>query len=114
MDVSSLIGGLGIGSVLTLFLKEYFDQRKILSKRAFDEKRDANVSYLDIAARSQMMPEAEAIWARTSAIERIRLCGSARVVELLNIVSNTSPDSPRDNVNALVKAMREDLFPKSK
>lgn len=114
MDIASLVGGLGIGSVLTLFLKEYFDNRKILSKRAFEEKRDAYVKYLEIAARSQTMPAAEAIWARTAAIERIKLCGSNEVVNLLSIVSNTPPDSPRDNVNALVQAMREDLFPKAK
>lgn len=111
MDIASLVGGLGIGSVLTLFLKEYFDNKKILSKRAFDEKRDAYVSYLDIAARSQTMPKADAIWARTSAIERIKLCGSDNVVELLSIVINTPPDSPRDSVNELVQAMRKDLFP---
>ena len=42
MDIASLIGGLGIGSVLTLFLKEYFDNKKILSKRAFE----GSVQYL--------------------------------------------------------------------
>ena len=56
MDMASLVGGLGIGSVLTLFVKEHFDNKRILSKRAFEEKRDAYVSYLDIAARSQIMP----------------------------------------------------------
>ena len=114
MDISSLIGGLGIGSVLTLFLKEYFDNRKTLSKRAFEEKREAYVAYLDIAARSQTMPLKEALWARTAAMERIRLCGSRQVIRLLDAVASTPPDAPRNNVNAMVQAMREDLFPGSK
>lgn len=114
MDISSLIGGLGIGSLLTLFLKEYFDIKKILSNRVFEEKREAYLNYLDIADRSQTLPAKEAIWARTAAIERIHLCGSHEVVNLLAIVSNTPPDSPRDNINALVQAMRNDLFPNAK
>jgi hypothetical protein len=77
MDIASLIGGLGIGSVLTLFLKEYFDNRKILSKRAFEEKRAAYVNYLDVTARSQTMPADEALWARTAALERKNYAGTA-------------------------------------
>lgn len=114
MDIASLIGGLGIGSVLTLFLKEYFDSRKTLSKRAFEEKREAYTNYLEIASRSQTMPEKEAIWARTAAIERINLCGSSEVIELLAQVSSLPKDSPRKPVDELVQAMRRDLFPQVK
>ncbi len=46
MDLSSLIGGLGLGSVATLFLKEYFENRRAISRRAFEEKREAYVNYL--------------------------------------------------------------------
>ena len=111
MDIASLVGGLGIGSVLTLILKEYFESRKILSKRAFEEKREAYTNYLEIASRSQTMPGKEAIWARTAAIERINLCGSPKVIELLTQVSRLPKDSPRKPVDELVQAMRKDLFP---
>jgi len=114
VDISSLIGGLGIGSFFTMFLKEYFDNKKTLSNRVFEEKREAYLNYLDIAARSQTMPAKEAVWARTAAIERINLCGSQEVVNLLAIVVDTPPGAPRDNVNALVQAMRNDLFPKAR
>ncbi len=114
MDISSLIGGLGLGSVATLFLKEYFENRRAITKRAFEEKREAYVNYLEIAARSQTMPADEAVWARTPAIERIHLCGNSEVVRLLGIVSNTPPNSPRKPVDELVQAMRKDLFPQGR
>ncbi|NMC49598.1 MAG: hypothetical protein GYA47_09275 [Desulfovibrio sp.] len=110
MDVSSLIGGLGIGSVFTLFLKEYFEHKKILSQRAFEEKRNAYINYLEAVSSSQTMSKPEAVWLRTAAIERIKLCGNAKVLRLLDIVSSTPPDSPRNTVNELIQAMREDLF----
>lgn len=113
MDIASLIGGLGIGSMLTLFLKEYFDSRKTLSKRAFEEKREAYTNYLDIALRSQTIPEKEAVWARTAAAERIRLCGSLEVIEWLEQVSSL-PKGSLKPVGELVQAMRKDLFPQMK
>mgnify|MGYP000859453189 FL=1 len=114
MEFSSVLGvfgGLGVGSVLTLLVKEYIDNKKSVARRMFEEKREAYVSYLDIAARSQTMKPQEAIWARTAAIERIRLCGSLEVIRALDIVSKTPPNSPRDAVDELVRAMRFDLFP---
>lgn len=114
MDLVSLIGGLGIGSVVTLLLKEYFENKKTISKRYFEERRDAYINYLNIATKSQTMAREEAIWARTAAIERIRLCGSKEVVRLLNIVSSTPPNSPDTTVEKLVKEMRNDLFPQGK
>jgi hypothetical protein len=113
MDISSLIGGLGIGSVITLFLKEYFNNKKILSQRAFEEKREAYIAYLNTAGRSQTMPAEEALWARTAAMERIHLCGSFKVIQLLDIVGRTPSGAPRDNIHALIQAMRDDLFPGS-
>jgi hypothetical protein len=110
-NVLGVFGGLGLGSIFTLFIKEYFDSKKNIAKRMFEEKRDAYVSYLNIAARSQTMNPQEAIWARTAAIERIRLCGSPEVIRALNIVTSLPPDSPRDAVDDLVRAMRFDLFP---
>lgn len=114
MDFGSLIGGLGIGSVVTLFLKEYFENKRAISKRYFEERRDAYINYLNIATKSQTMVREEAIWARTAAIERIKLCGSEEVIKHLDIVTNTPPNSPTDCFSALVQAMRNDLFPQSK
>ncbi|MBU1041174.1 MAG: hypothetical protein KKF77_08755 [Proteobacteria bacterium] len=109
MEYSTLVGGLGIGGVVTTFVKAYLDNRQMKTKRVFEEKRDAYVNYLNVAAISQTMPTKEALWARTAAIERVRLCGNLEVVRLLEIVSNTPPHSPRDAVNELLKAMRADL-----
>ena len=114
MDISSLIGGLGIGSVLTLFLKEYFDNRKTISKRLFEEKREAYLNYLNTVARTQTMSDVEALWARTLAMKRINLCGSDEVSSLLNVVSKLEPGAGLAPFDELIKAMRKDLFPKVK
>lgn len=109
MDIGTFIGGLGIGGLIGTFLKSYLDNKQMLSKRVFEAKFDAYANYVNIAASSQTMPQKDALWARTAAIERINLCGSLEVVRLLEIVSNTPPSSPRDNINKLIQAMREDL-----
>ena len=109
MEVATLIGGLGIGGVVATFIKGFIDNRQMIAKRAFEEKRDAYVNYLNIVAMSQTMPPKEALWARTAAIERIYLCGNPEVVRLLEIVSSLPPGSPRNPVNDLVQAMRADL-----
>ena len=109
MDILTFLGGIGVGSILTTLVKAYLENKQMLSKRAFEEKRDAYVSYLNIAATSQTMPAKEALWARTAAIERINLCGSSEVVRLLEVVSKTPPGSPRDPINQLIQAMRQDL-----
>jgi hypothetical protein len=114
MDILSLIGGLGIGSVITLFLKEYFDNRKTISKRAFEEKREAYVNYLDIASRSQTMSSEEGLWARTAAMSRIELCGSLKVIKQLNLLISSKPPVPREVLDELIQAMRDDLFPQAK
>ena len=114
MDISSLVGGLGIGSVLTLFLKEYFDNKRVVSKRAFEEKREAYINYLNVVARTQPMSDTEALWARTLAMKRINLCGSNEVSLLLDAVSQMEPGSSMAAFDALIQAMRNDLFPKLK
>ena len=114
MDIASLVGGLGIGSVFTLFLKEYFDKKKVLSQRIFEEKKTAYANYLHIAAHSQTMSEKEALWARTAAQQRIHLCGSQEVIDLLEYIANHPDKTPRDILNRLAQAMRKDLFPQVK
>lgn len=109
MDILTFLGGMGVGSIFTTLVKAYLDNKQMLSKRAFEEKRDAYVGYLNIAASSQTMPAQEALWARTAAIERINLCGSPEVVRLLEVVSKAPPNSPRDTINQLIRAMRLDL-----
>jgi len=116
MDIASLINGLGIGgfaaSVLTIIINYRLENKKTYSNRTFDEKRSAYTAYLEAIAKSQTMNQEEGLWVRTSAIERIKICGSQKVVELLEIVSSTPPNQPRENIDRLIKAMRQDLFPK--
>ncbi|MES9997244.1 hypothetical protein [Desulfovibrio aminophilus] len=113
MDWSSLyglLGAFGVGSLFATILKAWSDNRRMLTQRIFEEKRDAYINYLNIVATSQTMPEKEALWARTAAIERIHLCGSPEVLRRLAIVTATPPNSPRKPVDELVQAMRADLF----
>jgi hypothetical protein len=112
MDISTFsafLGGFGVGGVITTLVKDYVDNRRMLKQRVFEEKRDAYVNYLNVAATSQTMPGKESLWARTAAIERVRLCGNLEVVRLLEIVSKSPPNSPRNAVDELLKAMRSDL-----
>ena len=110
MDIASLVGGLGIGSVLTLFLKEYFDRRKALSKRIFEGKREAYTAYLDIAMKSQALPEDEAVWARTAAMAKVRLCASPEVIQCFNVLLASPPSSYEKTFDDLIQAMRKDLW----
>lgn len=113
MDISSLIGGLGVGSVLTLVVKEYFENKKILSQRVFEEKRSAYVSYLDVVARTQNDPEGGAL--RKGATERVKLSANqetiSRIIEFANAQDSLASSEKLDK---LVQAMRDDLFPKGK
>ena len=110
MDIASLVGGLGVGSVLTLILKEFFDSRKVRSKRIFEEKRDAYAAYLDIAMKSQAMPEKDAIWARMAAMARVRLCASPEVVQRFNLLLASPPSSYEKTFDDLILAMRKDIW----
>lgn len=110
MDITSLVGGLGIGSVLSLFLKEYFDNRKTLMSRIFEAKYAAYTNYLEVRDRAQALPEQEATWAITAAQERVKLSGSPEVLKKLEAVSKLPPNSPRTAINELVLSMREDLW----
>ncbi|MCD7982709.1 MAG: hypothetical protein LUG19_00455 [Desulfovibrio sp.] len=110
MDIASLIGGLGIGSVLTLFLKEYFDNKKTLSKRVFEEKREAYIAYLDVLMKSQLMPEKEATWAKMAAMARVRLSVSPEAVERFNVFLASHPSSYEKTFDELIQAMRKDLW----
>ena len=110
MDISSLVGGLGVGSVLTLFLKEYLERRKILSKRTFEEKKEAYVAYLDVVMKSQIMAEKEAVWARVAALARVRLCASAEVIQYFNAFLGCLPSERENTFEDLIQAMRKDLW----
>lgn len=110
MDISSLIGAFGIGSLLTLLLKEYFENKKTLSKRTFEEKCEAYVAYLDVAMRSQTMPEKEAAWTRTAAEARVRLCASPIVIESFNVLLASPSSAYEKTFDALIQAMRKDLW----
>lgn len=109
MEFSTLIGGLGIGGLVATFIKGHIDNKHMISKRRFEEKRDTYVNYLNVMSMSQTMDPEEALWARTAAIERVKLCGSEKVLALLDIVSSLPPASPRDPINEMLHAMREDL-----
>ena len=110
MDIASLVGGLGIGSVVTLFLKEYFDRRKTLAKRTFEEKREAYVGYLDIAMRSQTMTKKEAMWARVAAMARVRLCANPEVIQRFNVLLASPSSEYEKTFDDLIQAMRKDLW----
>ena len=112
MDLSSfgiLLGGLGIGSLLTSFLQARWERSREREQRLFQEKRDAYINCLTIGSLSQTMPHDEALWQRTAAYERIMLCGNPEVIKHMLIVQKLPPGSSRKPLEDMIAAMRKDL-----
>ena len=110
--VSVLIGGLGIGSLLTALVNHIIARRAVTSDRLYAEKREAYLGLLNALHQAAVHPSNEnskqyALW-RT----RCDLFGSTAVVEQAQEMVETN-DGPRENRHAafrsLVDAMKADL-----
>lgn len=111
--VSVLIGGLGIGSVLTAIINHFITRRAVATDRLYAEKREAYVGLLNALHQAAVHPTDEnakhfALWQT-----RCELFGSKEVATFAQRIVDTD-SGPREERNtafrALLDAMKADLL----
>ncbi len=110
--ILALIGGLGIGSLITSVVGHLMTRRAATSDRWYQEKREAYVGLLkalhDAAAHpSDEHSKAYALWQT-----RCELFGSSQVSKYaqLMVETNNGPRTERDKAfRGLIESMRADL-----
>lgn len=108
----ALVGGLGVGSLLTSFSGYFLEKRKLLQTRMYQEKREAYLGLLDSLHKAAVAPSDEnskeyALWQT-----RISLFGSNEVISAAQgmVDTNDGPREDRHRVFELLTAeMRRDL-----
>lgn len=110
--VGYLIGGLGIGSVITAIVNHFTGRRAVTRDRLYAEKREAYLGLLGALHQAAVKPSDEnsksfALWQT-----RCELFGSADVARFAQRIVDTN-DAPREERNAafrsLIDAMKKDL-----
>lgn len=110
--VSVLIGGLGIGSLLTALVNQFIARRAVTSDRLYAEKREAYLGLLNALHQAAVHPSNEnskhfALWQT-----RCELFGSDAVAAQAQKMVETN-DGPREYrhtaFRALIDAMKTDL-----
>ncbi len=106
-----LIGGLGIGSLLTTVTHWYFLNRNEQKKRSFEEKKEAYVGLID--ALYQLEVEFSHSNSKKYGLWEIRavLVGSPEVVMCAKLMKKTEPGSAerKKTLDDLLEEMRKDL-----
>ncbi|HCM14819.1 MAG TPA: hypothetical protein DHW79_02525 [Candidatus Cloacimonas sp.] len=115
MDITTivvyLIGGIGIGSVITTIITTLSRKREILNERVYKEKRGAYLGLLRSLHNAAVEPSDKnakeyALWQT-----RIQLFGSKESADFAQKIVDTAPGSSARNLafEGLLKAMRDDL-----
>jgi len=105
-----LLGGLGIGSLLTTVLQISHQDNKDRKNRIFREKKIAYLRYIKVIPESQTMENKKAAgWQRTAAMAHVKLFGSEEVLKCVDILSKLHHVDLTQPLENLFKAMREDL-----
>jgi hypothetical protein len=112
MNWAELIGGLGIGSLITSVATHFMTQRAASNDRLFQEKREAYLGLLKALHDASVHPsdahsKAYALWQT-----RCELFGSATVSRYAQRIVDTNDGPPGERQEAfegLEKAMRADL-----
>ena len=112
MDWATLIGGLGLGSLVTSLATHYFTRRTALSERWYQEKREAYLGLFGALHNAAVHPSDENAKAFALWQTRCDLFGSATVSRHVQELIDTN-EGPRENRNrafqGLIDAMRADL-----
>lgn len=110
--VFGLIGGLGIGSVLTAAATHFMTRRAVASDRLYQEKREAYLGLLGAIHDAAIKPSEENSKAYGLWQTRCDLFGSSAVSEWAQKIVDTN-EGPRENraeaFRRLITAMRADL-----
>jgi len=109
--IVSLIGGIGIGSVITTIITTVSRKKEKINERIYNEKRSAYLGLLSSLYKAAVEPSDKsskeyALWQTN-----IQLFGSKNVVNYAQEIVDTIPGSLERNkaFNGLINAMREDL-----
>ncbi len=112
MNWTELVGGLGIGSLITSVVSTYMTRRSATSDRWYQEKREAYIGLLDALHNAAIKPSNENSKAYALWQTRCDLFGSKAVSKYAQLIVDTN-DGPRENrakaFEDLVSTMRADL-----
>ena len=112
MNWAELVGGLGIGSLITSIVTNYMARRSAASDRWYQEKREAYIGLLNALHNAAVNPSNESSKAYALWQTGCDLFGSRAVSKYAQQIVDTN-DGPRkerdDAFAALVNAMRADL-----
>lgn len=107
----TLIGGIGIGSIISSVFTKYFEAKEKFKDRVFDKKETAYLglleAYHDAAAKpSDKSAKNYAYWQA-----RVDLVGSQEVTFYAQKLVDTAPNSPEraEAQDKILNAMRKDL-----
>ena len=109
----SIFGAFGIGSVVTLLIKNHLDRNNALEERLYNEKKEAFLETLEALRRLAAEPEqAQQQYLFAIALQKLKLFGSNGVQRAAERITN-GQRQPNDNVNLLLDKllveMRKDL-----
>ena len=112
MNWAELIGGLGIGSLVTQAVGHYMGRRASTNDRLYQEKREAYLGLLNALHDAAVRPSAERAKAYALWQTLCSLFGSPEVSKYVQMMVDTN-DGPADKRQAaflgLIEAMRADL-----
>lgn len=112
MDLNSLVGGLGIGALLTGVVNYFLNRKLSIENRCYQEKRDAYLGLLEALHRAAVEPsdsssKSFALWQT-----RVQLFGAEGVARGVQgiIDTNDGPRAEREKYfRQTIEEMRKDL-----
>lgn len=107
----TLIGGIGIGSVIQVVIANRARKKELFENRTYNEMRNSYIGLLNSLHNAAVNPSDKsskeyALWQT-----RVELFGSSKVSKYVQDIIDTNPGSQERNVafNSLISSMRADL-----
>jgi hypothetical protein len=111
MDWLTLVGGLGIGTLITSVANQYLTQRAASRNRLYQEKREVYLGLLSALHDAAVKPSDERSKAYALWQTRCELFGASEVSRYVQEIADTDPGSSerQQAFQNLVRAMKSDL-----
>jgi hypothetical protein len=109
MDYSLLIGGLGIGSLLTSAVSHMLNRGAAIRDRLYAEKRETFIGLLDALREASLAPSPAASKAYGFWQARCELFASSDVAKYARDLMDTPPKDRERHYESLIDAMKKDL-----
>jgi len=107
----TLIGGIGIGSIIQVVIANRARKKELFENRTYKEMRNSYIGLLTSLYNAAVNPSDKsskeyALWQT-----RVELFGSSKVSKYVQDIIDTNPGSQERNVafNSLISSMRADL-----